>query len=166
MNVFKIVLKIKFPSELAQKINLRNYKDDIDYAVEEFNQYYEYKEIKVIAILEDRVVILLKIEKDDVSAREITYFSRRLYNNRSWNRFSSQKNKLFLMEKIEKVLEENMEIVEDLKIEGKQYLIEDDKAIEALKGLILLQNIGEVNTQKKYKKAIRDIKKILIECLN
>ncbi|ELK41166.1 MULTISPECIES: hypothetical protein [Brevibacillus] len=101
---FYFDLKLKSPSDSALENGLDDFAEDTYDAAEFFNN--RFKGIKKITILEVEGValrLMLVYERstpDKVTAKELTIFSRFLYNERSWDRFTKEPSKLFIPTKI------------------------------------------------------------------
>lgn len=101
---FYFDLKLKSPSDLALKDGLDNFAEDTYNASEFFNN--RFQGIKKITVLEVEGValrLMLVYERstpDKVTAKELTVFSRFLYNERGWDKFTKEPSKLFIPSKI------------------------------------------------------------------
>ena len=172
MAFFKMELALRFPNEIADKSDLRNYYGDVDYAITQFNEYYSDREIIFFDISKNKIIVLLETPKEKITAREITYFSKRLHHDRNWKRFSKQDTKL-LKADVQKITENEFEkylnIIKEEDVGEKLEEIEimtDEQAIEALKGLIVIKSIGGEEIKKERERNLNEIKKILFETLN
>ncbi|WNC15630.1 hypothetical protein [Brevibacillus brevis] len=101
---FYFDLKLKSPSELALANGLDDFAEDTYDAAEFFNN--RFQGIKRITVLEVEGValrLMLVYERstpDKVTAKELTVFSRYLYNERGWDKFTKEASKLFIPSKI------------------------------------------------------------------
>lgn len=101
---FYFDLKLKSPSDLALTEGLENNTEDTYEAAEFFNN--RFQGIKKVTILEVQGIalrLMLVYERstpDKITAKELTVFSRYLYNERNWDRFTKEDNKLFIPSKI------------------------------------------------------------------
>ncbi|MCM3624347.1 hypothetical protein M4D70_19150 [Brevibacillus borstelensis] len=101
---FYFDLKLKSPSELALENGLDDFAEDTYDAAEFFNN--RFQGIKKITVLEVEGValrLMLVYERttpDKVTAKELTVFSRYLYNERGWDKFTKEASKLFIPSKI------------------------------------------------------------------
>jgi hypothetical protein len=93
-------LKLKSPSEDAKDVGLKPFAEDAYEAMEHFNA--RFRGIKSISIMEakgigmDLILYYHKIKPEKVTAKELTVFSRYLYYEKNWGRFSNEKTKLFV----------------------------------------------------------------------
>lgn len=101
---FYFDLRLKSPSETALETGLDRYAEDTYMAAEFFN--HRFQGIKKITILEVEgiaVRLMLVYERstpEKVTAKELTVFSRYLYNERGWDKFTKEPTKLFIPTKI------------------------------------------------------------------
>ncbi|QRG65991.1 hypothetical protein [Brevibacillus choshinensis] len=101
---FYFDLKLKSPSDMALKRGLDDFAEDTYDSAEFFNN--RFQGIKKITVLEVEGValrLMLVYERstpDKVTAKELTVFSRFLYNERGWDKFTKESSKLFIPTKI------------------------------------------------------------------
>jgi len=97
---FYFDLRLKSPSELALTEGLSKYAEDAYDAAEFFNN--RFRGIKQITVLDVEGValrLMLVYERttlEKVTAKALTIFSRYLFHERSWSRFSKEPTKLFI----------------------------------------------------------------------
>jgi len=101
---FYFDLKLKSPSETALEAGLDRYAEDTYMAAEFFNQRFQgIKKITILEVEGIAVRLMLVYERstpEKVTAKELTVFSRYLYNERGWDKFTKEPTKLFIPTKI------------------------------------------------------------------
>ncbi|MCF6093888.1 hypothetical protein L1765_07880 [Microaerobacter geothermalis] len=101
---FYFDLKLKSPSETALETGLDRYAEDTYMAAEFFNQRFQgIKKITILEVEGIAVRLMLVYERstpEKVTAKELTVFSRYLYNERGWDKFTKEPTKLFIPTKI------------------------------------------------------------------
>jgi len=101
---FYFDLKLKSPSEAALEKGLENFSEDTYDAAEFFNHRFQgIKKITVLEVEGIAVRLMLVYERstpEKVTAKELTVFSRFLYNERGWDKFTKEPSKLFIPIKI------------------------------------------------------------------
>lgn len=101
---FYFDLKLKSPSELALENGLDDFAEDTYDAAEFFNNRFQgIKKITVLGVEGVALRLMLVYERstpDKVTAKELTVFSRYLYNERGWDKFTKETSKLFIPSKI------------------------------------------------------------------
>lgn len=182
MKIYKILLCFKVPNEKGALLDFRTKRQDIIYGVLAFNrQFRGEKVIKLINVYDSSIELLLKINKlCEVTAREITYFSKRLHHDRDWKSYSRDETKLFTATQFNEVTREFIDSFDSLpeissdsteKVINSSNAINhnmnlsDEDAINALKALINLQNIGSKETIEKRKDILVKIKNLLIQAI-
>ncbi|MBV4425278.1 hypothetical protein [Clostridium tyrobutyricum] len=178
MNIFKISLSFKVPNEQGILLDFRTKKQDIAYGVLAFNRQFKNKKtIKLLNINKNSLVLLLKINKPGkITAREITYFSKRLHHDRNWQKYSRDNTKLFtasvfnevtqqFINDFDKMPEVNTDINQEDLSNVTDVKLSDEDAINALKALINLQNIGSKEIIEKRKNLLLKIKNLLIQSI-
>lgn len=177
MKIYKILLCLKVPNEKGVMLDFRTKSQDITYGILAFNKQFKgEKIIKLLRINEGSIELLLKIKKFcEVTAREITYFSKRLHHDRNWKSYSRDETKLFTAKQFIEVTSEfinefdNIQEINDYNaeknIEGNDVRLSDEDAINALKALINLQNIGTIEVVERRKEVLIKIKKLLLDVL-
>lgn len=101
MELIKIALKIKSPSEEAQEFGFGAKADDIMEAVNDFNEKYRdwSKRIIIVNLAKKSMHLLLIMEKvniaQNISVREIRYFISYLRNKKNWKAYTRELNKMF-----------------------------------------------------------------------
>lgn len=101
MRIFKAILSLKTPSDEGRELDFNSKKKDIIEAAEAFNIKYERwnKRIFVTEIEKFKISILLIKEviddKEVISPLEIGMFSKFLYHNKGWEKYSRETSKLF-----------------------------------------------------------------------
>lgn len=101
---FYFDLKLKSPSETALEAGLDRYAEDTYMAAEFFNQRFQgIKKITILEVEGIAVRLMLVYERstpEKVTAKELTVFSRYLYNERGWDKFTKEPTKMFIPTKI------------------------------------------------------------------
>ncbi|MFC5703054.1 hypothetical protein ACFPVX_17330 [Cohnella faecalis] len=100
-------LKFKSPSSEALNTDFNTLISDVNEAIDAFNARFRgIKEI-VLPSIEYSVISLVLIVYDEIreqiTAKELTYFSRYLHNERDWVRFTKERTKLFVPIKINEI---------------------------------------------------------------
>lgn len=183
---FNVCLVMRTPNEEGMKVNFKDKLDDIIYAVKKFNsKFKDYKEIKLFEVTDiNEVILFLKIqvplEKDikDISARELSYFSKRLAHDKDWQRFSRVRSSLFTTAVFELLDDKGVAMYNKSPIFPDEYNtsnndlyldeidvheLTDEEALEIFKSLLIVQNIGDSNTIRRRQSIIEQIKKLLVE---
>jgi|GEM_PF-3024666 len=97
-------LTLKAPSETALIDGLDNFAEDTYEAAEFFNSRFQgIKKITILGVKGIILSLMLVYEKntpDKVTAKELTVFSRHLYHELKWDRFTKEANKLFIPARI------------------------------------------------------------------
>ncbi|GBG56080.1 hypothetical protein SPFL3102_00589 [Sporomusaceae bacterium FL31] len=105
-------LKLKSPTSLALETDFQKLTCDISEAVEFFNQKFRgIKEIILSDVEFSIISLILNFEyepKEQVTAKELTVFSRYLHNEKEWVRFSRERTKLFIPITIIKFTDEDL----------------------------------------------------------
>lgn len=100
-DIFDMTLKLITPSEKGKLLDFTTKQDDILEAVCSFNEKFRTwsKRIIVYMISKKSIHLLLFMEKekghDQITAREIRYFTTYLNNKKQWNEYSRNSSKLF-----------------------------------------------------------------------
>ncbi|PWV88465.1 hypothetical protein DFQ01_15014 [Paenibacillus cellulosilyticus] len=100
LSIYYIKLKLKSPTDEALSEGLKPYADDVYEAMENFN--VKFNGIKKITVLKvngiglDLFLFYYNIHPIKVTAKELTVFSRYLYYEKNWSRFSRESSKLFV----------------------------------------------------------------------
>lgn len=101
---FYFDLKLKSPSEQALDQRLDSFVEDTYVAAEFFNNRFQgIKKITILEVEGIAVRLMLVYERstpDKVTAKELSVFSRYLYNERGWDKFTKEPTKLFIPTKI------------------------------------------------------------------
>lgn len=101
MKIFKVIVALKTPSEEGLKADFRRRSKDVAEAAAFFNDKFARwnKRIFITEIAQSKIsMLLIKEVVDDrtvISPLEFGTFSRFLYHNRNWSRFSRETSKLF-----------------------------------------------------------------------
>ncbi|MCT4593533.1 MAG: DUF262 domain-containing protein [Anaeromicrobium sp.] len=98
--IFKVKLRIARPNVDGNTLNFKTKYEDIFYGIDEFNNKFQnFKELKLIEIGDKYMSMLLSIfvesEEVNVDGRDLSYFSKRLYDDRDWNTYSLIDSRLF-----------------------------------------------------------------------
>lgn len=110
-NYYDIFLKLKSPSDLIEKFQTSEFKDDLKEAQCAFNKHFHGK--KSIEVCFDEhstihvILIMIKPVERNITAKELTYFSRYLYQEKDWAIYSNEDNKLFITAKPIKQIEKS-----------------------------------------------------------
>lgn len=180
INVVKIVLKVKSPAMDMDELDFTEKKDDIFESVNIFNdKFRDWSKRIIITNLTKRAMhLLMVLEKanvaDNLSVREIRSFIQYLRNEKEWNKYTREKNKMFetvefyrldkdmLIHAIEKVKanqelydaqkhdidfmcnQETMNVIEDT----KALQMDDDDMITVLDYLIKTKDKGNKKEEK------------------
>ena len=187
-NFYKTILTLKVPNMEGQNLDFTTKKSEIQKAQDSFNQKFAgwRKRIIITKIEKDRIelALIMECEKENVTAREIGYFSKCLYHNENWSQYSSEDTKLFTSILFEEIsLTELKNLAADYKDEefwaelekfqptssSKEINTEDlsdGEALAALKYLMKTKNknIGATTSQQKIW-IINRIKKMILENL-
>lgn len=183
--IFSVEVILSYPNEEGLKLDFRTKALDIFYAVEQFNANFPgFKSIKLQDIKKDTIKFLFDIEvvSEDVivNARDITVFSKRLFHDRGWSKYSAKDTKLFTGNEFEDVTEQYisnydkieaipsnllLKISHELNIEINEKL-DDAQAVKALQALISIQDIGSNEIKSFRKDSLVEIKRILLETLS
>lgn len=179
--IYKSELNFKTPNENGLLLDFRKMRQDIVYALIAFNKQFKgQKTIKLISINEKTISLLLKIEKlGNFSARELTYFSKRLHHDRNWKVYSRDATKLFTSSVFQDVTNDYIEqfdimpeindetpkLTSDVPLEYDSITLSDEDALKALDALIKLQDIGSHETISLRKETLKSIKELLIRTL-
>lgn len=170
---FKVALMLKTPSELARETDLRSKTSDIVFAIEDFNKRYNLKKLNLYKVGTRSVWLILTIrnydEERNYSTRELSYFSKRLYHDRNWSELSREESTLFTATRFEQISsDEATELILEgenkhrNEVEEINAVISDGEAIELLRSLFVVQNVGAAEKIQMRKRIITDIKKLLI----
>lgn len=184
--IYKTVLTLKVPNTEGQNLDFTTKISEIKRAEDSFNQKFAgwRKRIIITKIEKDRIelALIMECEKENITAREIGYFSKFLYHNENWSQYSSEDTKLFSSKLFEEISltelknlagehkDENfwaeLEKSQPTSSNNKAEDLSDEEAMAALKYLMKTKdkNIGATNSQQKIW-AINHIKKIILECL-
>ena len=96
-----ISLKLKSPNELARESSLADYRSDVQEAEAEFNKSFKgVKGLITLYVTEGSIQGLLVYAHtltSKVTAKALTVFSRYLYRDKDWGRFSKEDGKLFVL---------------------------------------------------------------------
>lgn len=100
-------LKFKSPSSEALETDFKALISDVKEAIDAFNvRFRGIKEI-ILPSIEYSVISLVLIINDEIreqiTAKELTYFSRYLHNEKDWVRFTKERTKLFVPIKINEI---------------------------------------------------------------
>ncbi|MCZ0875625.1 hypothetical protein [Peribacillus sp. AS_2] len=183
---YNICLTFRAPSGEGKKLKIKSRLDDIIYAVKSYNGHYkDSKEIKLVDVTDiNEIILLLKIKVDlntvdvnEINARELSYFSKRLYHDKQWDIYSRVESKLFtstvfdlLTDEEASMYEELPEIPEDFSEVKKERSnirtpdqLTDEGAIDVFKALLSVKDIGDSNTVIKRRENIEKIKVVLLD---
>ena len=191
-DIYDVELVLKVPNNQGKLLDFRTRILDIIYAVEEFN--YSNFSIKKKLYLKnvERKVIQLYLyidKKSDVTARDISAFSKRLYHDKNWSIFTRETSKLFTTLKLERINlninskysnvrlkfdDENFISKDVLKIKEKysnidnsnidifnNHELSDDDLMYWIKKIIQTQNQGGPMEVERKKKIIYELKEII-----
>lgn len=149
-------------------LNFGERKQEINEAVEHFNkQFIGQKQLSIIQMGSNRLVVELTFftKKETASGRDLIKFSQYLANEKKWENYSTDKSKLFrlLGTPLKKfnVQKTDEEPVIEKEIEN----FTDEAAFQAFQTLISMQHFGSDEIKKKKKKAINQIKAVLLKTL-
>jgi len=187
IKLYEIELCFKVPNDQGRLLDLRSKVFDILYAVEEFNctEFKDYKKIFLKNILRKRIQLLLYIDKhngsNQVTARDISVFSKRLYHDKNWSIFTKENAKLFVTLKFEECLNTtnykfdgitffSQEII-DIKKKYPQnnsnidifnsHILSDRDLLTWTEMLISMQEVGSEFEIERKKKIIYQLKEII-----
>lgn len=181
--VFDIIFKFKVPSSAGNSLDFRTKISDIKYAVEQFNNNFNFKEIKLIDIRRQEIELLFIINaKNDsvqITAKDLSVLSKRLYHDRGWSIYSRENAKLFTASSFKEVTEKYLNIYEKMPVIPEELQksvhpqlskdineqMDDSSSIKAFEALINIQNVGDEETKLRRKKGIIEIKSILLSLL-
>ncbi|MCY6354358.1 hypothetical protein [Clostridium sp. ZS2-4] len=181
IKVFRFKLSFKVPTEEGTNLDFITKSEDIFYAINEFNDKFQNsKNIKLISIEKQHIEILLYIKVNNknikVSGKDLSLFSRKLFHDREWSRYSRDKGKLFMSVLAKDITDEKkcnvmpyyIKIVPTPKnyLSVQDKILSDEKALIAFKSLLAIQDIGDTEVISYRKNTIRNIKKLLIKVLS
>lgn len=175
-----IYMKFKLNIRFVKKgvdINFINRISDIEFAVHQYNQYYQTRELKVVDVNPTSLITIVRIENEDVtdySARLVSVFSKRLYHNRGWSVFTSREGNLFEadVEKLEHYTQDEwnnlLSIPLVLQKVGETHtgvierpIMSDGEMMQALDAIIKIQDIGSPENIVDRQNALVEIKRIV-----
>lgn len=181
--LYYVELVLKVPSEEGRKADFRTKTSDIITAVTKFNQKYDFKKIKIREVESQKIILFFAIDLNSydvpVSARDLSFFSKRLYHDFNWKIFSREGAKLFTAAAFTYVEEEEHlrsfdqapavpDSIKDLKVDEESLeddvhdLITDEEALKLFEVLLSIQDIGDDLSIQARKKYIGDIKMTLL----
>ncbi len=132
MEIIKIALKIKSPSDEAQNFDFNEKASDVMEAVNDFNEKYRdwSKRIVIVHLAKKSMHMLLIVEKvniaENISVREIRYFISHLRNKKNWKAYTRELNKMFETVEFTKVGIDEM-LAYYHKVKQNDYLYEHQK---------------------------------------
>lgn len=101
MNYYSLSVKLKAPTPEEQNTSFTDLQSDIEEAVAEFNKYFYGKKGLILGETAsdhlNLILVLFKDTKEKVTAKALTWFSRYLYHEKNWARFSREEGKLFIL---------------------------------------------------------------------
>ncbi|CAM3996260.1 hypothetical protein COLU111180_18560 [Cohnella lubricantis] len=190
-----MVLKLKNPSEEAKGTPLSAFKEQVLEATEEFNKTFKgIKSLIFLGVTEGTIDVLLVFFHpiaSKVTAKELTVFSRYLYHDKGWGRFSKEEGKLFILAQPVKEFDytDADYALSEYEVDRDRYPffpdygpdLEDDEAVNEqddseaedseeladeamapiLQYILTTQNMGPLRVREEKQRAIRQIKKIL-----
>lgn len=190
-----ISLKLKNPNELARESSLADYRSDVQEAEAEFNKSFKgVKGLITLKVTEGSIQGLLVYTHtltSKVTAKALTVFSRYLYRDKDWGRFSKEDGKLFVLAEPVKELtyyeadgllsafevnpgdytffpDYDTSEDEDEHMDGSTTLdgeeledFADAQMVPVLEYLIATQHMGSLKSQGDKARAIRQMKTIL-----
>lgn len=183
---FRVSLSLRHPSYFFEReVDFRNQTDDLSAAERSFNMYYENGTrpmiMKVAEVNKDSIEVLLLLSyyhtKQTASGRDLSYFSKRLYHDYEWHRYSSIQGKLFKTDNVTEITEDEFrqapflsgepseahDVSVDTEAGDSDNMLPTDKqTLVALQSLMDTQGIGTPASQKKKREAIFRIKQIIM----
>ncbi|QGQ97941.1 hypothetical protein EHS13_25150 [Paenibacillus psychroresistens] len=183
-HIFYLVLKLGTPNTEGKMLDFKDpiLKENIIDSVMKFNYEFNYKKIKIESICSKEIKLYLKIEIHELqignktfSARDISFFSKRLQDDHEWRRFTREKNKLLVASIFNEVTETKLSYFETMDTIPTEELNDEDitistmsdlEAVTALQALISISNIGSEESKKIKKNALEKIKKLLGNIIN
>lgn len=172
--IFILRVGLKSPkADATADLDFRNLQENISKACETSNNKHGYKKLRILEVTQKSIQLELEIKTESgVSniGRELSTFSRALYNNFNWARFSSVPHRLFMVTESEEKSElynETVPVGESE--EAAPYYVEpyitDEEMLRLINFIVSFQNKGEPETINRRKVTIRNIKKWLEECM-
>ncbi|MCC7572828.1 MAG: hypothetical protein KO464_05510 [Candidatus Methanofastidiosum sp.] len=185
-------LKMKTPTPEFKVMGFKPLAEDINFAVSAFNKKYLKRRQIIIVEVEDFQIRLLLVDeefmKKTYSIRDIVFFSKYLFNDRNWQRFSRDNNTLFYAGRNEEftaedayttLIEENLfpydyldfeeldipseedNNEEDLNILSEEPELTDEQALDAFRLLLSTRNLGHEKIRESKEEDIISIKATL-----
>lgn len=182
--IFKVIFTFKVPNSAGNALDFRTKVNDIKYAVESFNENFDFKKIKLVDVRQQELELLLSIDVENqsvlVNAKSLSAFSKRLYHDRGWSIYSSENAKLFTASSFQEVTSEYLQHYEKFPVIPEELQesihpeltkdinaqMNDSDAIKALEALISIQNIGSEEVKASRKKGVVEIKRVLLSLLS
>lgn len=175
---FYVVLTFKAPNEEGKKINFKKKENikEILIGVKKFNREFpEIKKLKIKDVTETEIHFYFAVCDASGNAayttRDLSFFSKRMYHDLNWARFSREESKMFTGLKFEeiKMSAEEFKSIEDapsifayaVEEDIAKNIMTDEMCVRLLNILIEIKDFGNEETIAKKKQSIYKIKGIL-----
>ena len=168
--IFKIRIALKSPDAKAcANLDFRELASDIKEAADVSNRKHGYKKISILEVMQKSIFLELEIQTESGVknvGRELSTFSRSLYNTYEWKRFSSTPNRLFMVTETEEIIQDiNLEDLIEYSNPIEKSNLTDEEMLHLIKFVVEFQNAGDADTIERRKRTILNIKKFLLECM-
>jgi len=176
--VFNFILILKSPkAETTVNLNFNELEDEIKRAIAHANyKHGGYKTLELLSTTQKSIQLKLTIKTEKgilTPSREVSTFSRYLYNECNWSKYSSIPNRLFTVSEFEEetlntddseILIQN-KVITPTDIRGAESYMTDNEMINLIKFIIKNQNVGSNETKERRKKTINQIKSYLVDMM-
>ena len=159
-------------AETTAELDFRELRDEIQKACDMSNNKHGYKKLKILDVTIKSIQLELRIQTEQgikSTGRELSTFSRALYNTFNWARFSSVPSRLFMVTECEEKTQEDEMLSINESEEVVPYIINtditDDEMLRLINFIVSFQDKGDTETIERRKRTIRNIKKLLVECM-
>lgn len=167
---FRLTIILKTPNTNGKALDLKTKATEIIEAIKKFNSRFTIiKNLKLEFIAKSEITLLLQInnpvrEVEEITLKELTYFSRVLKNDLEWKNLSRSESLFTLSKDIEKISKEVFEVAPAIpKEHDLDLLISDHDAIKLLESLINTKDIGPKDAIQIKNEKLKNIKNILYD---